>query len=511
MEGAREKIEGLKYYNEKLDLWLATVENAPPDQLIGVTAEEREAIKHLKDETTLLEEELVDLQRKIVDKEKEAADISKKTILAKFAVASNIVSDEAMQLVAGSAKGSGKAGEALSGNAGESKVEALEQVLELVLAEEERARRRVVEKGLVKDLKRYLKTQKLLKEKEDLLLKQLEDKENILQKLRDDLCDVDLGAVPPEEKERAELYVKWKKTLAEKNRYERDLRKGKYLSEKRESTRQQVQLVIAEMERNAEIVHMEKRCKSHEREIALTKEKIERIETAMSGAADAMRRFRADFEQLRVAIMLDKSIKSTQYAALAQHKKRLEQAEGWYQECISVEKERIRKEESVKWQRRLDRAKDHAGKSLELEQQQQKEKLVEVKDRLTKRYFEAFQPLLDEAFEKLESERKDAAGLEKELRDKENELKRCEDEIKDLEEAQSSNIDPSPEETAKFSHELKRASDELKQLWDDLNISVEEKVAFYSELDLISPYNSRVHEMYEQVLEDLEGTPMIGA
>eukprot|EP00939_MAST-03C_sp_MAST-3C-sp1_P003842 g3842.t1 len=102
-------------------------------------------------------------------------------------------------------------------------------------------------------------------------------------------------------------------------------------------------------------------------------------------------------------------------------------------------------------------------------------------------------------------------GREKELRDKENELKRCEDEIKDLEEAQSSNIDPSPEETAKFSHELKRASDELKQLWDDLNISVEEKVAFYSELDLISPYNSRVHEMYEQVLEDLEGTPMIGA
>jgi len=73
----------------------------------------------------------------------------------------------------------------------------------------------------------------------------------------------------------------------------------------------------------------------------------------MKQAADAMRRFKEEFEQLRVAIMLDKSIKSHRTVALAKHASALERAEGWYRECITMEKDRIRKEETLKWEERL--------------------------------------------------------------------------------------------------------------------------------------------------------------
>ena len=55
-----------------------------------------------------------------------------------------------------------------------------------------------------------------------------------------------------------------------------------------------------------------------------------------------------------------------------------------------------------------------------------------------------------------------------------------------------------------FVTELKESMNELKKLWDELDVGVEEKVAFYSELDLVSPYNKRVHEMYEDVLKELQ-------
>lgn len=45
--------------------------------------------------------------------------------------------------------------------------------------------------------------------------------------------------------------------------------------------------------------------------------KIVAIQEGMQQAAVAMRQFRKEFEQLRVAIMLDKTIKSTQLAACA--------------------------------------------------------------------------------------------------------------------------------------------------------------------------------------------------
>ena len=61
-----------------------------------------------------------------------------------------------------------------------------------------------------------------------------------------------------------------------------------------------------------------------------------------------MRQFRREFEQMRVAIMLDKTIKATQMQSLANHKKRLQRAETLFQQLIETEKKRIEEEEAEK-------------------------------------------------------------------------------------------------------------------------------------------------------------------
>jgi hypothetical protein len=235
MQSTLEKLQGLKHYNSKLDLWLDAVSTSTVEELVGVSASDRETIKSLRSETTSLTSELEALQAQLNQKQQEMSELSKKTLIAKFTTPTSVSSNSA----------------------------SLTQTLQLVLAEEERARKNVVSSGRLPDLKRYLQTQKTLQDKERLLLQQLEQKENLLQKIRDDLAAVDLTSVPDSARPRAVLYKKWKQTLAEKNTYERDLRRGKYLSDHRESTRHQVELVIAEMERNAEILHLKSKSESY--------------------------------------------------------------------------------------------------------------------------------------------------------------------------------------------------------------------------------------------------------
>jgi len=134
MEGATAKIDGLRHYNEKLDLWLATIQNAPPEQLLGVDEKERETIRDLKFKTSELQEKLINLQKQIDVKEVEVVEVTKKASQAKYAV--------------------------------DTYMAPLEEVLELVLAEEEAARKKVVLGGHVEDLKRFLKTQQQLQQNE---------------------------------------------------------------------------------------------------------------------------------------------------------------------------------------------------------------------------------------------------------------------------------------------------------------------------------------------------------
>ena len=174
-----EKLQGLKHYNSKLDLWLDSVSSSPIEDLIGVSAKDRSTIESLRSETSALETQLQSLQDLVSSKQQEISALSKKTIMAKFTVPSSLTSSSS----------------------------SLSQTLQLVLAEEERARKNVVSSGRLPDLKRYLQTQKTLQDKERLLLSQLEQKENLLQKIRDDLARVDLNSVPSRARPRAALYV----------------------------------------------------------------------------------------------------------------------------------------------------------------------------------------------------------------------------------------------------------------------------------------------------------------
>merc|ERR1719253_1335866 len=103
--------------------------------------------------------------------------------------------------------------------------------------------------------------------------------------------------------------------------------------------------------------------------------------------------------------MLDKSIKCTQYSALDQHRKRLEQAEGWYDDLVQIEKERIQRDENEKWEERLTQAQEKMARQLGEEREEMYNKLKSVKGQLGQKYFEAFKPMLEDAESKLENEK----------------------------------------------------------------------------------------------------------
>jgi len=159
---------------------------------------------------------------------------------------------------------------------------------------------------------------------------------------------------------------------------------------------------------------------------------------------------------------------------------------------------------------KLPQARKHASTQLEKERSEMNERLHGIKDRLTRRYFDSFKPVLDEAVKNLEKEREETNRVKAELDRKEQDLKRCESEIEELqrlsgeEKTGDEMMRLVQDEDADFVNELKESMQELNKLWDELDVGVEEKVAFYSELDLVSPYNKRVHDMYEEVLKELQ-------
>ena len=96
----------------------------------------------------------------------------------------------------------------------------LERVLEKLEDEEEELRRQVVKEGRVDKLKQFLAQQQRLLQQEKDIKKQLQSKEHELSQMRDDMCNLDLEQLSPEERRNAKIYVKWKALLAKKNQAE---------------------------------------------------------------------------------------------------------------------------------------------------------------------------------------------------------------------------------------------------------------------------------------------------
>ncbi len=103
--------------------------------------------------------------------------------------------------------------------------------------------------------------------------------------------------------------------LKQKNDVERDFREQKLTTEENIKTRQEVQEVLADMERKARLVQLEVQADNYAAEIEATKGRVEDVKRNIAQSASAIQRFRAEFEQMRAAIMLNKTVKSSQVRA----------------------------------------------------------------------------------------------------------------------------------------------------------------------------------------------------
>jgi chromosome segregation ATPase len=205
---------------------------------------------------------------------------------------------------------------------------------------------------------------------------------------------------------------------------------------------------------------------------------------------------------MRVAIMLDKTIKSTQMAALEEHKKRLRRAEDLFERLVDKERQRIQEEEAEKWRPRLAAAKEKMAKQLQLQQEQMKKKIAQVREALGQRYQEGFDPLLREAEARYAEEAQASERLRQEIARKEQLLRNAEKEMRRLEEDVMS---PQKESGASTQHskEMDKLNMELRNLWVELKSDPDEVATFLSELDAISPYSDAVLKLYEAAEAEL--------
>ena len=190
----------------------------------------------------------------------------------------------------------------------------------------------------------------------------------------------------PDQRERAELYIEWKQNLRKKHETLRSFRETQYRMLMAIKARRDTQYVVAELEKKAELEEGQRKAAEYKSQIEKTEDRIKLLEQGIVKAGAAMRQFRREFEQMRVAIMLDKTIKATQMQSLANHKKRLQRAETLFQQLIETEKKRIEEEEAEKWRPRLEAAKQHMEQQLQEQEEKAKQKMAKVAEALSKRY-----------------------------------------------------------------------------------------------------------------------------
>ena len=294
--------------------------------------------------------------------------------------------------------------------------------------------------------------------------------------------------------------------LKQKNDVERDFREQKLQTEENIKTRQEVQDVLADMERQARLVQLEIQADSYAAEIEATKARVEEVKRNISQSASAIQRFRTEFEQMRTAIMLNKTVKSSQVEQLLEHRQRMQRAEESFLEFMNAQRERVVREEAEKWQGKVDVAKEQAAAALKLREQELEAQFQEMRQQLTAKYEEGFMPLLQQADIQYTDAKYEAKALEDKLAEKELAIQEEEAEIAELQrtidglsfQEPSSNGADGESDDNQEAEALAATRNELERLWVEMNVDPSEIAQFLSDIDMNAPYCEEVYNLYKQ-------------
>jgi hypothetical protein len=339
------------------------------------------------------------------------------------------------------------------------------------------------------------------------------------------------ASVLPADPAKASLYIAWKKALAEREELLRAARRRKHELLKDLKARHETQVVLLELERRSAVDSLKDAVQNERGKVEAYKRDLVSaarrsraplvhpshdpptlqvsLDESIDAARTSMKKFRQEFEQLRVALLIDRMAKSTQIANLADRRSRLAKEAESFQEAVEAARQRIAAEESAKWEARLQAAKEDGERRVAEERRAIEAKIDKVRQALAERFEAGFRPLLKEAETRHVAELQRVVELQRELENKEAELRAAHEAARSVSAAsgtgllldESGNVvsssssgaavdpvtgAPVPEWKLREFEDLKAA---VASMWEQLDVPAEEVTAFLSEADLMAPYS----------------------
>lgn len=354
------------------------------------------------------------------------------------------------------------------------------------------------------------------------LLSALEEHEEALAQVRSRLANPPANILPSDPA-KAAMYIAWKRALMERDELLRQARIKKHTILRDLRTRFETQLVLLELEKRNSLLVLQNSVNEERAKVEKTRAEIAALDASIDDARNAMKKFRQEFEQLRLALVVDRMAKNTQISSLEERKQKLEAEASEFSQAIEAARQRVVLQETAKWEAILAKEKEDAERRIAAEKELVESKIARVRAVLADRYESGFKPLLEEAENKYQTELQRVATLQDELQRAERELQDAHEAARhvsaDIPKELSSNTPTNTEvnaadmvdpvtgqpvpawKVAEF-EELKLA---IIRLWDTLDIPPEEITAFLSEVDLMAPFSPQVLEMYNDMYKRLSG------
>lgn len=419
--------------------------------------------------------------------------------------------EKARRLVPGSGPGSSSAAAAEAGP--------LEEALRSLGEEERELLSRVSGSEHRALFEAFLARKRELEEEEARLSEALEEHEDTLAKVRARLANPPQSVLPADPA-KASLYIAWKRALAEREELLRQARKRKHELLRDLKARHETQVVLLELERRAAVEGLRESVASERAKVEGYKADLAALDESIEAARSAMTRFRQEFEQLRVALLIDRMAKSSQVANLADRRRRLAREAEQFAEAVEAAKQRVAAEEASKWEAKLASEKA-AGESRVAEERAAIEAKIErVRAALAERYEAGFKPLLAEAEARHVDELNKIVALQKELEAKESELRAAQESARavsaavsaltgastgdDASAASSTGAGAGGEEVPDWKlREFADLRNAVASMWEQLDVPAEDVAAFLSECDLLAPFSPAVLSMYQDMYRRL--------
>ena len=387
----------------------------------------------------------------------------------------------------------------------DAQMEPLRAVVARLKEEEEEMRRELVSSGKLPLLQEFLTQKNALLAQEATLRDELQRKESELSSARLALCEVDMSAVPPEDKEKAKLYIEWKRVQYRQNEAERKRREEAHSALAHARSEGERDAILRELQKRAEIFALETAEANFKREAQNSRERTVELEAGLTEAAHEMRSLRKEFEQMRTALVLDKTIKDSQVATLTEHRARLEQAEASFDASLEVERKSVEAEMEAVWGPRLATARRESAAKIESERAKMELKMATLRTTLEQRYRDGFAPLLREAEARLAGENQRTESLRAQLTAQENELRSLESEMGAFERSALRRGGGGGEPRVDV-EEIRRVQGQLRALWEQLETPPEEIARFLADLDLVDSDALDVVQVYTAATKRLGQT-----